>query len=650
MPATAAAFGRDTDAGVADEVREHLREGESLLIGPRQGAIAATQTLLVMAHDGADGRLALHDDRIRVEWPGVTKKPVFRRINEALERIVATWGGTYVPNPIWAEPLGNDLITVHPLGGCAMGETAERGVVDHACRVFAGKSGSRLHAGLYVTDGAVMPRSLGVNPFLIISAVAERAMALLATEHGFRLNLGPTPARPLPKETVGVRFTERMAGPVSDIHGTEAELAFVAAIVIDDLERFIADPAHDAELSATLTCPLLDPAPLEARGGRFNLFIVDKDRVETKRMDYQMPLVARDGRRYRFTGQKTIHDDRGFDLWRDTTTLAVRVTEDGSDRVVLTGELKIAPSDLVKQLRTVTATGVSGLAQLKVVGKFGRFFAGEVFDSFGGPFASPVVFDPARSRIRRALRAPEPEVHWIDTRDRKKLLLARYKGGKRGPVILSPGLGVSSLIYAIDTLETNLLEALVGAEFDCWLLDFRTSIALPSAAEPSTADDVAHIDYPTAVAFVREHTRSRDVQMVAHCYGAMTFSMAMLAGLEGVRSATLSQISAHAVVPFWPQRLLAYLRAPVYLRALGIQTVDARATVDRSAAEKFVDAVLGLVYPFAAEDRTKRLTSRRITALYGPLYDIANIEPPHSTRCRKCSARQISRRCCILAR
>ena len=61
-------------------------------------------------------------------------------------------------------------LTAHFIGGCAIGDSPETGVVDPYQRVYG-------HPGLHVVDGSAISANLGVNPSLTITAQAERAMA-----------------------------------------------------------------------------------------------------------------------------------------------------------------------------------------------------------------------------------------------------------------------------------------------------------------------------------------------------------------------------------------------------------------------------------------------------------------------------------------
>jgi cholesterol oxidase len=59
------------------------------------------------------------------------------------------------------------LLSVHPLGGAAIGSTERDGVVDHTGQVYG-------HPGLYVADGSLYPAAPGVPPSMTIAALAER--------------------------------------------------------------------------------------------------------------------------------------------------------------------------------------------------------------------------------------------------------------------------------------------------------------------------------------------------------------------------------------------------------------------------------------------------------------------------------------------
>jgi len=649
MAAGAARFGEDMDSGLLDAMEERARERQSLLFGAYRGAVARTQTYLVMSHDDAGGQIKLEDGRLKVGWEGVANQPIFAAIERNLKRATHATGGTYVRNPMSDSLLGNALISVHPLGGCPMGQDRACGVVNHKCQVFDGSpeaDADAVHAGLYVCDGSIVPRPLGVNPLLTITALSERAMIHLAQDRAWsfsdeiRHDVPLLVAAPSGRENLvpaGVEFTERMAGYISPSvtlpHETAARrgkeagtpLSFTVTVIVDDVDRFLHEKEHRGRIIGQVDCPGLSPEPLEIFDGVFNLMRIDEVEVETKRFDYRFSLAARDGSEYYFEGHKVVRSDADLDMWRDTTRLFIDLAKGPKGQLghVARGILEIAPSDFYVQMQTLSGLGGQDTAdRLRAVAKFGRFFSQELFDTYGGVLARTGRYDVVNPRKKRTLRTPEPEINLVRTGDGKIVRLTRYRGGSKGPVVLSHGLGVSSLIFSIDTIETNLLEYLVAAGYDCWLLDYRASVDLPSARELWTADDVATQDYPAALAKVRAVTGAPTVQVVAHCFGATTFSMAMLAGLEGVRSAVISQIATDYVVPWFPQRFLAYLRAPSLFDSLGIDVVDARATTADGPLERTLDWALRFIVPVPRSERTHDATSNRITALYGRLYQL----------------------------
>lgn len=635
--AGAAAFGKDMDEGFLDYIGERARELESSLRGAYHGATANTQTYLVMSHDDSDGKIRLKNDRVRIDWPDVGRKKIFKKVNGRLQDATKVLGGTFVPNPTWTELFDQRLVTVHPLGGCSMAEDAGSGVVNHKGQVFSGADGTAVHDGLYVCDGAIVPRSLGINPLFTISALAERCCALMADDHGWEINydLPSTPPETPAAPKLGIRFTETMTGHFStevtdDYERGEKQGAadnstfeFTLSVISDDLEKMLTDAAHEARMIGTATAPALSPKPLSVTEGRFNLFVRDPDVVGARRMCYRMKLTDEDGRTWFFDGYKLIHNDRGLDPWPDTTTLYITVYdgENAAASVHGKGILRILPENFARQLTTTQATNArTSKEKLEAIARFGRFFSGVLFETYGGGLAPLNVFNPdAPPRAKRPLSVGEPEVHVIKTDDGAELRLTRYKGGDKGPVILSHGLGVSSLIFSIDTIETNLLEYLFRNNYDVWLFDYRASIALDASRTQFSADEIATKDYPAAVAKVRAETAADSVQMVAHCFGSTTFFMAMLAGLEGVRFAVSSQIATHIKLPK-ASRLKVGLHLPSFLDLLGVDSLTAYTDTHANGLERLYDAALRL-NPVEFEEHCNNPTCHRITFMYALLYE-----------------------------
>lgn len=167
---------------------------QSLISGVYKGPFSRLQTFFAVSHDTASGEFSLQDDRLALTWPGAADEPVYQRLGDALSKIAGQLGGSYVQNPLAGTVMGNQPATAHPLGGCGMGSNCKSGVVNHKGQVFdrsAGSDATAVHNGLYVIDGAVMPRSLGVNPLLTITALAERAMLHMRADFGLSFDAEP---------------------------------------------------------------------------------------------------------------------------------------------------------------------------------------------------------------------------------------------------------------------------------------------------------------------------------------------------------------------------------------------------------------------------------------------------------------------------
>jgi cholesterol oxidase len=143
------------------------------LLNPRRWS-ERTMIALVMQH--LDNSITTFTQRTKLGFrrmsskqghgePNPTWIPVGNQVTRRIaEKINGVAGGT------WGE-LFNIPLTAHFLGGAAIGESAEQGVIDPYQRVYG-------YPTLSVADGAAISANLGVNPSLSITAQAERAASL----------------------------------------------------------------------------------------------------------------------------------------------------------------------------------------------------------------------------------------------------------------------------------------------------------------------------------------------------------------------------------------------------------------------------------------------------------------------------------------
>ncbi len=334
------------------------------LLSPRGGVMQRSVVWLLMGHDDAKGELRLVADQLHIRWPGVGDQAVYKAQDRRAHTLADTLSGAHIPSPVWNRWTDHNLITVHPLGGCGMGDDAARGVVDDQGRVYAGSSGVAVHEGLFVCDGAVMPTGLGVNPSLTITALAERCLALALQARGWAspLTVGSTsrPPRPRPASKLGLRFSERFEGALQ-LGGRGAPVVLDLCSTHADLEATLRAPETAGRVVGTVSLPALSPTPLLVNGGRFTLLGRDPDEPAARLVRYRLPLTAPDGRRLLLVATRRLEDGPGADARRDLRQVRLVLRE--GEAVLGRGEAEVGVEALVRSLRAAKPLHAAGAAE-----------------------------------------------------------------------------------------------------------------------------------------------------------------------------------------------------------------------------------------------------------------------------------------------
>jgi len=169
---------------ILSRIKEKARIATSLL-NPYWGATHRTQTYLVVNEDNNLGKIYMQGDRARIDWPNIGLDPIFDRSREMMMGATKALGGTFMTQ---MKGKKQALLTGHASGGVFMSDTAETGVSNHKGQIFSNAAGGETHPGLYAMDASLFPISIGVNPLLTITALAERCCRTLAADRGWTID------------------------------------------------------------------------------------------------------------------------------------------------------------------------------------------------------------------------------------------------------------------------------------------------------------------------------------------------------------------------------------------------------------------------------------------------------------------------------
>jgi cholesterol oxidase len=109
--------------------------------------------------------------RVDLSWQTAWKQPSIDMAKTIFDKINAKEGTIYRTDLFGVYKIWGDHLTYHPLGGAVLNKATD--------------NYGRLHgySGLYVMDGALIPGNTSVNPFVTITALAERNIErIIATD------------------------------------------------------------------------------------------------------------------------------------------------------------------------------------------------------------------------------------------------------------------------------------------------------------------------------------------------------------------------------------------------------------------------------------------------------------------------------------
>jgi len=184
-------------------------------------------------------------------------------------------------------------------------------------------------------------------------------------------------------------------------------------------------------------------------------------------------------------------------------------------------------------------------------------------------------------------------------------------------VILAPGFGMSTRAFLLDTIDENFTEFLYRNEYDVWLFDYRGSSDLPESQSQFTLDDIALKDYPVAVEYVCRVADGRGVQIMGHCVGSLTLMMALLDGVNGVRSAVCSQFTAHVdQLPL--QQFKAAIHLPDMVKRSGLEYLNPYIDAPHyTGLNRMLDGLLRLA---PLHEPCDSPVCRRILSMFGEVF------------------------------
>jgi len=577
---------------------------KNLTNGIKNPVINNASILLGVGHDGSRGIIELIESqnilnsKVNIDWSEYANQQNIVELLSDMKELIELNGGDFVD---YRGVFTGNPVSVHPMGGAIMGDSIKTGVVNHALQVFNPNGKEEVYNGLYVMDGGVIPRSLGINPILTITAIAERAMFIYRESYLATVNENKKSSvivSPLDSlnayrdqfnnlNELGLRFEEKFLGywntdnqsyaksyesglKLGSGHSFNMELS----VHIKNIDSYISDEAI-GNLSGLIDCPMLDiSGKMNVLKGNFHQFFEPKPNSRIKYFKYDLEFSCSKGNSYFIEGYKELSVGNYLDLWKELTCLYFKVYSKKNNQLeyIGSGITKVSFSDFVlinlATMRSVNDRDLLSSGFTK--SQFTNFFLKKVLDVYTPKVSLRKVEDliPEKTTIVRhtdvGIHSATIQNYPIETPDKLWLNLRKVsrKESSKNSILLIHGLTSSSDMYIMPEHD-NITNYFLDLGYTVWLYDFRMSSRLPYnlTKHEYSFDHVASYDMPLATSLIRnEIGKEAKLNVICHCLGSVSFMMSLFAGLQtNVDSVISNSVSLFCRVPFFAKMKLQYL-------------------------------------------------------------------------------------------
>lgn len=381
--------------------------------------IKKTAVFLAMGPDLLPGRINIEPNgTISLRWDVNGNLRLYSREERLARDISDALKARYGAEAFWQ--FGRLPVTVHNLGGCRMGTSAQTAVTSELGEVlkYDPPDGGleevpRKYDNLFVMDGALLPQATGVNPAHTIAAVAERNIERIIRRITGRddwvapekANARPYPD-PLTQVQVPPEGTSEPTTPPeqvthiqilsgswrrSDVLVPEQNTVRCdVRLGILDMAEFVVDPHYTLSVDGTIEVEGLTRGPVAVLNGLCNLFMEQSD--GSRLLRYLLPFHGQDGELYGVEVVKLIEPRPLYTRLTQPLVLPFEIYLGADEKLdtVGAGTLEFRAADLIRALASIEVTGSAGLvSRVRTRLKFLEF----IYDS---------LREPERTESRRA--------------------------------------------------------------------------------------------------------------------------------------------------------------------------------------------------------------------------------------------------------